>query len=79
MNRPYDPHDSRVFVLGTTVLDLRPERRTAPPTEVELIRDELRKTAEIKAGRRPSLLDRLRSGWWQSRPTTTRDLARSRS
>jgi len=79
MNAIKEPRDSEVFVLGTTVVNVRTERRSGPPREGELIRDELRKAAERKAGRRRGVRDRLSSGLRQLQSTATRDQVGSRS
>ncbi|WP_152361067.1 hypothetical protein [Microlunatus speluncae] len=80
MSSNHDPHNSGVFVLGTAVLTVRPERRTAPPTEAELFRDELTRLAGTKT-RRPGLFGRLRSGTGRARrrPVPTREPVGSRS
>ena len=52
MNSLNNPRESEIFVVGQSVITLRADRHPAPPTEYEVIRDELRKISETKSRRR---------------------------
>lgn len=56
-------NDSRyveMLVVGSAVLPIPTDQRHGPPTEEELIREQLRIAAESGPRRRPGLLDRFR-------------------
>jgi hypothetical protein len=59
MNSFNDPRDTEIFVVGQSVITLRPDRRSSAPTEYEVIQDQLRKITETKSARRA---DRRSSG-----------------
>ena len=53
MNAFNHSRQSEIFVVGQSVITLRPDRHM-PPTEYDLIRDELQRITESKSRRRRS-------------------------
>lgn len=54
MNAFNSAWDTEFFMIGQSVMTVRSDRRTSPPSEFELIEDELRRLSAAKGRRRRS-------------------------
>ena len=52
MNAFNSARDTEFFVIGQSVITVRSDRRTSPPSEFEVIEDELRRLSAAKGRRR---------------------------